>query len=33
MDKWRYHPGIELLATIARSQELGPALGLVSGAK
>ena len=24
MHKWRYHPGIELLAEIARSQELGP---------
>ena len=28
MDKWRYHPGIELLARIARSQELGPVVGL-----
>ncbi len=28
MDKWRYHPGIELLAGIARSGELGRALGL-----
>jgi predicted dehydrogenase len=28
MDKWRYHPGIELLAQIARSGELGPVLGL-----
>ncbi len=28
MDKWRYHPGIELLAEIARTQELGPVVGL-----
>jgi predicted dehydrogenase len=28
MDKWRYHPGIELLAEIARSGELGPVRGL-----
>lgn len=28
MDKWRYHPGVELLAGIARSGELGPVLGL-----
>jgi predicted dehydrogenase len=28
MDKWRYHPGVEMLAEIARSQELGPVLGL-----
>jgi predicted dehydrogenase len=28
MDKWRYHPGIEALAAIARSGELGPVLGL-----
>ena len=28
MDKWRYHPGIERLAEIARSGELGPVLGL-----
>jgi predicted dehydrogenase len=28
MDKWRYHPGIELLARIAQSGELGPVLGL-----
>ena len=28
MDKWRYHPGVELLAAIARSGELGPVLGL-----
>jgi predicted dehydrogenase len=28
MHKWRYHPGIELLAEIARSQELGPPVGL-----
>ena len=24
MHKWRYHPGVEMLATIARSGELGP---------
>jgi predicted dehydrogenase len=24
MDKWRYHPGVEALAAIARSGELGP---------
>lgn len=28
MDKWRYHPGIEALAAIARSGELGAPLGL-----
>lgn len=28
MDKWRYHPGIELLGQIARSGELGPVVGL-----
>lgn len=28
MDKWRYHPGIEMLAQIARSRELGPVVGL-----
>lgn len=28
MDKWRYHPGIELLRDIARSGELGPVVGL-----
>jgi predicted dehydrogenase len=28
MDKWRYHPGIEALAQIARTEELGPVLGL-----
>jgi predicted dehydrogenase len=28
MDKWRYHPGIELLAGIARDGELGPVIGL-----
>jgi predicted dehydrogenase len=28
MDKWRYHPGVEHLATIARSGELGPVIGL-----
>ena len=28
MDKWRYHPGIEMLARIAQSGELGPVLGL-----
>ena len=28
MDKWRYHPGIEMLARIARSGELGPVVGL-----
>ncbi len=28
MDKWRYHPGVELLGDIARSQELGAVAGL-----
>jgi predicted dehydrogenase len=28
MDKWRHHDGIRALATIARSQELGPVTGL-----
>ncbi len=28
MDKWRYHAGVELLAQIARTEELGPVLGL-----
>jgi predicted dehydrogenase len=28
MDKWRYHPGIEALAEIARSGELGRPVGL-----
>lgn len=28
MDKWRYHPGVEMLARIAREEELGPVLGL-----
>jgi predicted dehydrogenase len=28
MDKWRYHPGVELLAAFARSGELGRVLGL-----
>ena len=28
MDKWRYHPGIELLRDIARSGELGAVIGL-----
>ncbi len=28
MDKWRYHPGIELLAELARGGELGPVVGL-----
>jgi len=28
MDKWRYHPGIEALAEIARGGELGPVVGL-----
>ena len=30
MDKWRYHHGIEALARIVRSRELGPACGLLS---
>jgi predicted dehydrogenase len=28
MDKWRYHPGIELLGSMAREGELGRVLGL-----
>jgi predicted dehydrogenase len=28
MDKWRYHPGVELLAEIVRSGELGKPIGL-----
>jgi predicted dehydrogenase len=28
MDKWRYHPGVELLGEIARSGELGEIVGL-----
>ena len=28
MDKWRYHPGVELLGSIARDEELGPVVGL-----
>jgi predicted dehydrogenase len=28
MDKWRYHPGVELLARIARSGQLGHVRGL-----
>ena len=28
MDKWRYHPGIEELARVARSGELGRVMGL-----
>jgi predicted dehydrogenase len=28
MDKWRYHKGVQALAAIARSQELGPVVGL-----
>jgi predicted dehydrogenase len=28
MDKWRYHHGVELLAEIARSRELGRVIGL-----
>ena len=28
MDKWRYHPGVEMLARIAREKELGPVIGL-----
>jgi predicted dehydrogenase len=30
MDKWRYHPGVEMLGHIARSGELGPVRGLHS---
>ncbi len=28
MDKWRYHPGVEELGAIARSEELGRVIGL-----
>lgn len=28
MDKWRYHPGVEMLGEIARAGELGPVIGL-----
>jgi predicted dehydrogenase len=28
MDKWRYHPGVELLGEIARNGELGEVVGL-----
>jgi predicted dehydrogenase len=28
MDKWRYHPGVELLGELARGGELGPVVGL-----
>jgi predicted dehydrogenase len=28
MEKWRYHKGVQALAIIARSQELGPVIGL-----
>ena len=28
MDKWRYHPGVELLGELARSGELGQVVGL-----
>lgn len=28
MDKWRYHPGVEELARIARTEEFGPVVGL-----
>ena len=28
MDKWRYHPGVEALASIARSGELGEVIGV-----
>ena len=28
LDKWRYHPGVEALAALARSGELGPLQGL-----
>jgi predicted dehydrogenase len=30
MDKWRYHPGVRMLAEIARGGELGPVVGLRS---
>lgn len=28
MDKWRYHPGVELLAELARTEALGPVRGV-----
>ena len=28
MDKWRYHPGVEMLRSIADTQELGPVTGV-----
>lgn len=28
MDKWRYHPGVELLGSIARTGELGAVIGV-----
>lgn len=28
MDKWRYHPGVELIAAIAREDELGRVIGV-----
>lgn len=28
MDKWRYHPGVELMRDIVRRRELGPIVGL-----
>jgi predicted dehydrogenase len=28
MDKWRYHPGVELLGELAHSEELGQVVGL-----
>lgn len=28
MDKWRYHPGVEMLRDIARTEELGPVQGM-----
>jgi predicted dehydrogenase len=30
MDKWRYHPGVLELAAIARSERLGPVVGLAT---
>ena len=30
MDKWRYHPGVQELAAIAREQRLGPVAGLAT---
>ena len=30
MDKWRYHPGVERLAELARENALGPVVGLHS---